>query len=189
VLNKRGIRAADLEFARDRQMRTPKSVIADLGRLGRERLAPSASRSEKRTAPFAALAGGAYASSCNGSGAGRDVPEPEAIDIDPARAHAVGIPSTMPAMATAAVPHVAVIGFPDDELITFEALFDLDVVVEVLFDLDILILVLILRFRVYRRRGYESEAKPKRGNDGKNHGKSLQHFVSSSSVMGRYFFW
>ena len=44
----------------------------------------------------------------NVSGASRNVPEPQAVNVDPARANAVYIPNAMPTVAVLAVPNVAI---------------------------------------------------------------------------------
>ncbi|HEX7617445.1 MAG TPA: hypothetical protein VF480_01875 [Verrucomicrobiae bacterium] len=139
------------------------------------------------------------------------VPEPFAFDVDPALALAVSIPAAMPTVAVVAEPHVAInfltdlefAGLEIDVLVALQIL-DLDALValeildlDVLFDVDVLIgllelrgfidgLALLLRLRIRRRRDRDSE--PKRGKDGKNEGKFLQHFSASSRVLGRYLF-
>jgi len=139
------------------------------------------------------------------------VPEPFAFDVDPALALAVSIPAVMPTMAAVAEPHVAInfltdlefAGLELDVLVALEIL-DLDALVALkildlaaLFEVDVLIGLLELRgfidgfialwlFRIRRRRDRDSE--PKRGKDGKNEGKFLQHFSASSRVLGRYLF-
>src|ERR1035438_9775876 len=45
-----------------------------------------------------------------------DVPEPLAVDIDPARTFAVAVPLAMPAVTIVAEPHVAAIAAPDNEV-------------------------------------------------------------------------
>src|ERR1019366_8587724 len=120
------------------------------------------------------------------------VPEPFAFDVDPALALAVSIPAAMPTVAVVAVPNVAINFLTDLEF----AILDLDALVALeildlaaLFEVGVLIgllelrgfidgLALLLRLRIRRRRDRDSE--PKRGKDGKNEGKFLQHFSSSS---------
>src|SRR5450631_2989069 len=106
------------------------------------------------------------------------VPEPVTVNIDPARTDAVVIPLTMPEVTIVTVPHVAVIGSPDDEIaVTVYGLIDVNVPVDVdtLIDVHGLIDVngfaAALRLRIRRRRDRDSE--PKRGKDGKNEGKFL----------------
>ena len=137
------------------------------------------------------------------------VPEPFAFDVDPALALAVSIPAAMPTVAVVAVPNVAInfltdlefAGLEIDVLVALQIL-DLDALVALeildlaaLLEVDVLIGLLELRgfidgflllLRIRRRR--DRDSKPKRGKDGKNEGKFLQHFSSSSRVLGRYLF-
>jgi hypothetical protein len=46
----------------------------------------------------------------------RDIPEPQTVNVDPARANAIGIPNATPPVAVLSIPNVAVIFFPNNKL-------------------------------------------------------------------------
>src|SRR6185437_3378734 len=117
------------------------------------------------------------------------VPEPLAVDIDPALAFAVGVPAAVPAEAAMAEPTVAVIAAADHEVARDRAVdasvdasvnvsvdakipVDVNAPVDVLLDGDAFVLVVR---RCERRR---RERKSKRGNDGQHDGNLLQHRFS-----------
>src|ERR1019366_8010476 len=103
------------------------------------------------------------------------VPEPFAVDKDPARALAVGVPAVMPTVAAVAEPNVAV-NFLTDlefaglnlgalEILDLAALLEVDVLIGLL-ELRGFIDGFLLLLRIRRRR--DRDSKPKRGKDGKN---------------------
>jgi hypothetical protein len=133
------------------------------------------------------------------------VPEPFAFEIDPARAFAVGIPLVMPEVAVVAVPHAAAVSMPDNEIAaatTNPIRADITKLIRAdnragvhshvggpvdrSGDVTGRFAALLLLLRIRRSRDRDSE--PKRGKDGKNEGKFLQHFSASSRVLGRYLF-
>src|ERR1017187_7886752 len=124
------------------------------------------------------------------------VPEPFAVDVDPALALAVGIPLVMPKVAVVTEPPVAAVPMPDNEFAAATTnLIRADIragvhshvgSVERFGDVTGRFGALLLLLRIRRRR--DRDSKPKRGKDGKNEGKFLQHFSSSSRVLGRYLF-
>ena len=134
------------------------------------------------------------------------VPEPEAVNIDPARTDAVAIPAAMPEMAAAAVPDVAVIPLADDKIpargpidvgtidvgtIDASTIYvgTIDVSASDVSASDVATngagvnastgarTLVAMLLRSRRRRGCDSE--PKRSQDGKNQGNFLQHVSSS----------
>src|ERR1035437_6461514 len=118
------------------------------------------------------------------------VPEPFAVDKDPARALAVGVPAVMPTVAAVAEPNVAVNFLTDLEFagLNLGALGALEILdLAALLEVDVLIGLLELRgfidgflLLLRSRRRRDRDSKPKRGKDGKNEGKFLQHFSASS---------
>src|SRR5664279_4321913 len=78
--------------------------------------------------------------------AGHHVPEPFALNVDPARAFTVGIPTPMPTVPAVAEPDVTIVFLADDKFLVVEifvdhdVLFNLDILfyLEVLFDLKVL---------------------------------------------------
>src|SRR5664279_60011 len=139
------------------------------------------------------------------------VPEPFVVDIDPALAHAVVIPAAMPIVAVVTEPHAVAVPMPDNEFAATTNPIRADVRADItsLIRADIRAGVragvhshvgpvdrsgdvtgrfgaLFLLLRIRRRRDRDSE--PKRGKDGKNEGKFLQHFSASSRMLGRYLF-
>ena len=75
--------------------------------------------------------------------AGRDVPEPQAFNVDPTRANAVRIPSTMPTMPVLSVPNVAIVPSSDD-IVAVNVLVDMDVLVDVHVFIDMGVLMDLL---------------------------------------------
>jgi hypothetical protein len=71
------------------------------------------------------------------------------------------------------------------EILDLAALFEVGVLIGLL-ELRAFIDGFLLLLRIRRRR--DRDSKPKRGKDGKNEGKFLQHFSASSRVLGRYLF-
>ena len=58
------------------------------------------------------------------------VPEPQAVNVDPARAHAVSIPAAVPTVAILAVPIVAVVCSSDDVVPAYRSI-DVDAPVNI----------------------------------------------------------
>jgi hypothetical protein len=97
------------------------------------------------------------------SGTGEDVPEPVALDIDPAWANRVGIAAAMPTMPVAAVSDMAAIRASDDKISVADVPVDRDIAVhvdvfvhgDVSVDRDIFVHVFLLmdRLRVSRGNG------------------------------------
>jgi hypothetical protein len=140
------------------------------------------------------------------------VPEPFAVDVDPALALAVGIPLVMPKVAVVTEPPVAAVPMPDNEfaaattnliradiraattnLIRADIRADIRAgvhshvgPVERFGDVTGRFGALLLLPRIRWSRDRDSE--PKRGKNGKNEGNFLQHFDASSRVLGRYLF-
>src|SRR5450759_3708558 len=124
------------------------------------------------------------------------VPEPFAVDVDPALALAVGIPLVMPKVAVVTEPPVAAVPMPDNEFAAATTnLIRADIragvhshvgPVERFGDVTGRFGALLLLLRIRRSRDRDSE--PKRGKNGKNEGNFLQHFDASSRVLGRYLF-
>jgi hypothetical protein len=72
----------------------------------------------------------------NVSRASRDVPEPRAVNVDPARANAVCIPSAMPKVAAMAGPNVAIVCSSDD-VVAVDAPVNVDVPIDVNVPVDV----------------------------------------------------
>jgi hypothetical protein len=136
------------------------------------------------------------------------VPEPFAVNVDPALALAVSIPAAMPTVAVVTEKRAAAVLMPDNEI---AAATTNPIRADIRADITNLIradnragvhshvggpvdrsgdvtgrFALLLLLRIRRSRDRDSE--PKRGKDGKNEGKFLQHFSASSRVLGRYLF-
>jgi hypothetical protein len=117
----------------------------------------------------------------NISRASRNVPEPQAVNVDPARTNAVCIPNAMPTVAMPAVPDVAIIRSADDVVLMNDPI-DADVLVDVNVPSDVDVFVDVNRFidvngfagvaalvvclRVCRSR----DSQPKHSKGGKNNG-------------------
>ena len=107
------------------------------------------------------------------SRASHDVPEPVAVNVDPARANAVSIPSAMPKVAAMAVPNVAIVCSSDDVVavnapVNVDVPIDVNVPVDVDVSIDVNVLVdvdvLIDWLSVCRC----CDSEPKRRKDRKN---------------------
>jgi hypothetical protein len=132
------------------------------------------------------------------------VPEPFAVNVDPALALAVSIPAAMPTVAVVTEKRAAAVLMPDNEI---AAATTNPIRADVRADITNLIRAeiragvhshvgpvdrsgdvtgrfgaLLLLLRIRRRRDRDSE--PKRGKDGKNEGNFLQHFSASSNTNG-----
>ena len=103
----------------------------------------------------------------------RDIPEPQTVNVDPARANAIGIPNATPPVAVLAIPNVAIIFFPNNKLfVGVDILVDIYVLLDgyasvdgyVLVDVGVLIAFVLLRVC----RSGDSEPKPSK--DGKDNG-------------------
>jgi hypothetical protein len=133
------------------------------------------------------------------------VPEPFAVNVDPALALAVSIPAAMPTVAVVTEKRVAAVLMPDDEFAaatTNPIRADITNLIRAEIragvhshvgpvdrsggDVTGRLGALFLLLRIRRRRDRDSE--PKRGKNGKNEGKFLQHFCASSMMVGRYLF-
>jgi hypothetical protein len=95
-----------------------------------------------------------HAPALTASWAGRDVPEPQAINVYPARADAVCVPSAMPTMPVLPVPNVPIVSSSND-IVGVNILSD----VHGFIDVDVFMVL-----SVRRCRGSES----KRGKNGKD---------------------
>jgi hypothetical protein len=101
----------------------------------------------------------------NCSGASRDVPEPQAVNIDPARTNAIRIPNAMPAVAIMAVPNMAVIRSSDDvSVVDVNAFVHVNTFVHM--DAFVHMDLLFHLLSVCGRR----DSEPKHGKDGNNDG-------------------
>jgi hypothetical protein len=114
--------------------------------------------------------------------ASRDVPEPQSVNFNPARADAICIPMATPTVANRAVPNVAIISSSNDEfLVDVNVLPHVDVLlhVNILLHVDVLghVSVLMDWFSIYRCR----DCEPQRGKDGKND-ENFSYHVAFSCV-------
>ena len=131
---------------------------------------------------------------------GRRIPEPQAVNVNPAWTNAIRIPAAMPEMPPAPVPNVAIVCSTDnvapvygpidvDVSVDMDGSVDMDVPADVGTSADVAtamttamtssMATAMTNFRIRRRHGCEAKG----GNDGHHDGNFFQHLICPPRAM------